>query len=115
MPSARSPRAASRARSWMPRGMAHDAVLPPRGLQHHAVGLCRRALLPGEPAGPGGAIRQRGSEPALRRIAERMREVVGDDAAVEQPAGDEAVGVVAEVLLVDALELDREVGRAAVV
>src|SRR5512140_3820658 len=53
---------------------------------------------------------QRGRQHALAGIAERVVEVVGSGAG-----GREAGGVVAEALLVDALELDREIGQAAVV
>src|SRR5579884_679436 len=74
----------------------------------------------------GGPICQRRSEATLGRIAEIVVEVVGDGAAGQdrprvELRGDgrvlrsEAVGVIAEVLIVLALEFDREVRRAAIV
>src|SRR5215469_10107410 len=67
-------------------------------------------------------VRQCGREPGFSRVAERVPEVIRDRASRDRhPDGrggvrrGEAVTVAADALGVDTLELDREVGRAAVV
>src|SRR5882672_8655071 len=89
------------------------------------------SLAASEPTGfagrPGRAVRIRTieecrCEPALRRIAERLAEIVGDRTAryerTDRAGGilrRESVAVVAEARRIDAAELDREIGRAAIV
>src|SRR5690606_28156050 len=106
-----------------------DAVLAPRSFRREAVRRCERTGLRDAPfrhgAGRGRALAALDElkcrrEARLERIAERVLEIVVHGAAGEGLAEGivgrrEAVAVVAEALVVESLELDAEVGRAAVV
>src|SRR6185503_11704580 len=113
--------------------LSQDAVLAPWAASHDTVCLIRRAE-PSQLAQHAGSeaarrrtrlartILQRRGEPLLLRIAERAREIVGHRAprepharGADRVARRKAIGIIAEPFRIVALELNREIRRAAVI